>query len=178
MFQLISLLISAECDIDNLSVVIVQEDPEFPVQYEYVRPVCVEHAFYDESNMKKIVNRDGEAMCLNEAIDDIAMDACCLTTDPTNFLYRYAYYLCEFSFERTSFNRGQTRCANKEVAGWPDTHVCDWKTIHVNAPDNIHDNLGCKIHLLEGEVSWHWTDQSCSVSIKGMNRSKNCDHPK
>ena len=65
-----------ECNLDNVKLVQVQDSPR--VYYEYVRPPCVELAFYN--NAQKIAsrqsnNRNEEAMCANRELDT-AMDAC------------------------------------------------------------------------------------------------------
>ena len=65
-----------ECNLDNVKVVQVQDSPR--VFYEYVRPPCVELAFYD--NALKIASRQSssrveEAMCSNRKLHT-AMDAC------------------------------------------------------------------------------------------------------
>lgn len=89
--------------------------------------------------MKKIVNREGHAMCLYEAIDEVAMDACCLLNDPNNVLFDRGYYLCNFSFERASSGRSQSRCQDMKNT-WPSADMCDWKQIQVNVPDSVHGN--------------------------------------
>lgn len=154
-----------ECGIDNLSAVIVQDDPAGPLKYEYVRPACVEHAFYENGSVKKIVSRGKEAMCLHEKIDDVAMDACCLGAGTNDFFSTWADYLCEFSFERSSYGTTQTRCQSQNYPAYPTPDTCDWSEIRLNG--SPHPLQACQLSLHPDEVSWHWTNQSCGFKAKG-----------
>ncbi len=118
--------------------------------------------------MKKVVNRYKEAMCLHQNIDDVAMDACCPTTDPNNFLFGYADIFCEYGFERTSYPGTQTRCQNRDIGGYPNPDTCDWT--HLRLAPNGQTKASCLLPLTPTEVSWHWTNQSCGLAAKGKSK--------
>ncbi len=147
-----------ECDVDNLSVIVVEDNTHGDVKYEYVRPTCVELAFQNDQKLNKVVDRYTRAMCLNKDIDDVAMLACCRTSNI--FL---AGYDCEFSFERTSYSTTQNRCQNI----FDNLDTCDWRNIRIGANN---ENDGCFFSLPQTDTSWHWTNQTCSMMVKGKHR--------
>ena len=88
-------------------------------------------------------------MCANEYLD-VAFSTCCKHTGST-----FATNLCKFDVERTKYLTAQSRCQS-ETGGIGNT--CDWSGI-----DNWSNT--CSSFLLEED--WHWTDQSCTVNMKG-----------
>ncbi len=118
---------------------------------QYVRPECVELAFYGSS--KKISTRynygsPNKSMCANENLD-VAFSACCTYAAPQPF----ATNLCKFDVERTTYATSQSRC-QIETSG--DT--CDWYGIDIWSSS-------CSSFLLE--ENWHWTNQDCVMKVKG-----------
>ena len=150
-----------ECDIDNLTVLIVSGD----IKYEYVRPACVDFAFHDPSELKKVVDRSGSAMCLHSKVTDVAMPACCIASNEFQTeLNENSEYLCEYSLERSSYDTTRSRCQNEVVF---ENHIpvtCDWT--YVRFWDNqFNTREGCSELLFR--ASWHWTNQSCRIMVKG-----------
>ena len=155
-----------ECNVDNLSVIVVEDHAHGNVKYEYVRPPCVEHAFQNDQELKKVTDRFRRAMCLNKDIDDVAMPACCLTSDPQHWLYGIADYYCDFSFERTSYNTAQSRCENMNIPNFDNPDTCDWKNTRIWSSDQ-NDRSGCFFGIPDTDISWHWTNQACKMMVKG-----------
>ncbi len=155
-----------ECDVDNLSVIIIEDITMGIVKYEYVRPPCVELAFQNGETLNKVVDRYRRAMCLNQDIDDVAMPACCLTSDPQHWLHGYGDYYCDFSFERTSYNTAQHECQNINVPNFDNPDTCDWRNMRI-WQNNQNDNPGCFFWFSDTDTSWHWTNQACNMMVKG-----------
>jgi hypothetical protein len=151
-----------ECGVDNLGVVLVEDN----VKYEYVRPACIDHSFHKDRNLKKVVSRYREAMCLNNNIDDVAMPACCASDDPSNYLSEYADYNCDYSFEKTSYGTTQSRCHNLNIPNYPDADTCDWMNIRLWT-NNENKRTGCFFGSHTTDATWHWTNQTCSIMAKG-----------
>jgi hypothetical protein len=152
--------------VDNLSVVIVKDD----IKYEYVRPACVEHAFYSDADLKKVTSRHQKAMCLHNDIDDVAMPACCASSDPGNFYNKQAEYFCDFSQERTSYSTARSRCQNTVISETyqnPDT--CDHMYMRLSPGNDFNDREQCFLFMSRDDSSWHWTNQACSIMAKGKN---------
>jgi len=144
-----------ECILDNLRAFKVQQDP--PVYYEYVRPACVELSFY---NTGKKINKGWphETMCANIQVDEVR-DACC---PPRNVYWGGAQDLCQFTGERVKYSNGVSRC--KEVHG-SNAGYCDWEWMSNNGEKNNPDCL----HWMN-DYSWHWTNMTCTVRVKGKFR--------
>ena len=92
----------SECNIDNVRLVRVSENPE--IFYEYVKPPCVELSFSAPSDLTKIVDQQKYAMCLNKKTNDAAMNSCCPSGTGA------AQSNCEFSMERVSYKTSSDRC--------------------------------------------------------------------
>jgi hypothetical protein len=92
---------SNECDADTLRV--VQVSPG--IYYEYVRPACVEQAFYADA--KKVIYRErwSDSSCANPRLP-YASEACCSMGDLR--AHRSPNYL--YDQERVSFSTANDRC--------------------------------------------------------------------
>lgn len=90
-----------ECNADTLRVVEVTPG----IHYEYVRPACVEQAFYN--NAKKVINKQrwDDSSCANPLLP-YAAEACCSMGQLT--AYRSPDYL--FDQERVLFSTANERC--------------------------------------------------------------------
>jgi hypothetical protein len=90
-----------ECNADTVRVVEVSPG----VHYEYVRPACVEQAFY--ANAKKVINRErwADSSCANPLLP-YASEACCAMGDLR--AYRSPDYL--YDQERVMFSTADSRC--------------------------------------------------------------------
>jgi hypothetical protein len=116
-----------ECGIDEMRVVQVQSNP--PVYYEYLRPACVEMAFYESA---LTINNQWplESMCANSKLP-LARDACCDNPPWT------ATALCKFTNERTTFATSSTRCGQNPCAyEWISSsnsaeHCINWMEVSV-----------------------------------------------
>jgi len=95
--------IGDECNVDEIRLVRVQSNP--PVFYEYLRPACVEMAFYDDGKTIAIVNGK-DSMCANPNLP-IARDTCCDSAGVGGSATSY----CKFTNERTTFQTSSSRCA-------------------------------------------------------------------
>lgn len=102
-----------ECDVDSLTVVQIEEN----LYYEYVRQPCVELSFYD--NPKKIKPEyEDWSMCANPKAS-AAYDACC---ENLNAEWSYGRPLCQYDFEKTTYDTAQNRC--KDL--YPSGGLCDF----------------------------------------------------
>jgi len=91
--------VGVECNVDEMRLVRVQSNP--PVFYEYLRPACVEMAFYrDGKSIWKSLRYGNDSMCANPNLP-IARDACC-DSDNAGVGGRATSY-CKFTNERTTF---------------------------------------------------------------------------
>jgi hypothetical protein len=153
-----------ECGVDNLSVIIVKDD----IKYEYVRPPCVEHAFYSDTDLKKVTSRHQKAMCLHNDIDDVAMPACCASSVPGHYYNQVAEYFCDFSQERTSYSTARNRCQNTVFSEkYPNPDTCDHMFMSLSANSAWNDREQCFLFMSREDSSWHWTNQACSIMAKG-----------
>ena len=122
-----------ECHVDTVRVVQVAPD----LYYEYVRPACVELAFYN--NAKKINHKkktDAGTMCANPLLP-VAQEACCPQFLPMSVT---ATMNNKYDGERMTYATAESRCEN----------LCDY---------DIVDTVSHK-------SKYHWTDDSCSIQIK------------
>jgi hypothetical protein len=147
-----------ECVVDELRTIRVSDSP--PIYYEYIRPACVEHTFY---NSGRIV-RDNQyykwpGICANPAVDK-AHEACCGTScDPLAFWACGGSMFCQYTGERVLFSTAQSRCSNNNK--FSNGGLCTWTYI-----DGGYSNTGCNVWKPEYE-RWHWTNQTCTVQAKG-----------
>jgi len=90
-----------ECNADTLRVVEVISG----IHYEYVRPACVEQAFY--TNAKKVIHKErwNDSSCANPNLP-YASEACCSTGNLR--AYRSPNYL--YDGERVMFSTADARC--------------------------------------------------------------------
>jgi len=140
-----------ECDLDNIRTVRVSENPA--IYYEYIRPACVEMSFYNTGKKIKQI-WPNYAMCANTAVDD-AYEACC----PRDQCWGWGcgQLFCEFTGERVKYDTASNRCQSRYGS---QTDTCDWDWISSDG-----SNSGCTLWT---DDNWHWTDQDCSVRVKGM----------
>ena len=141
-----------ECFLDDVRLVQVQSDPV--VNYEFIRPPCVELAFYE--NGKTIQHqRPQTSMCANDALP-VAKDTCC--GDPNNANAAGGSY-CAYTGEQTTFATSQKRCEENEAL--PFGGVCHWVRMDFR-------NMHCHYW---SEDDWYWTgDRPCKLKVKGKNR--------
>lgn len=128
---------AAECDADTLRVVEVSPG----IHYEYVRPPCVEQAFY--GNAKKVINKhsSNDASCANPRLP-YASEACCDGQhDPS--AERSPDYL--YDQERVSFATASSRCSAMGKQN------CDFTYI-----ENIDEH----------KKGYHWSTQGCAIKVK------------
>ena len=147
---------TSECDLDTVRIVQVQENPN--IFYEYIRPQCVELAFFEG---KKITTEWSgltggtpanyrESMCAHPKLH-VGMVGCCIMNAATR---RIAVNKCNYSLERTSFYWAQKKCFSDE---WLTGDLCDWS--------QVNSDWECREDLPE---NWFWQSQEdCYVKAKG-----------
>uniref|UniRef100_A0A7S4RIT9 Uncharacterized protein n=2 Tax=Ditylum brightwellii TaxID=49249 RepID=A0A7S4RIT9_9STRA len=129
----------AECRVDTVRVVKVGE-----FYYEYIRPACVEQAFYDGAKKLMQERSSYKSVCANPALP-VALGACCsrnfLVSDVT---YNAEIYGDEYDSERTTYYTAEARC---EAV---DKITCDFDFV------------------VSGEYNkgFHWTDEPCKIRVK------------
>ena len=125
-----------ECLADTVRVVEVGEG----IFYEYVRPPCVEQAFYN--NAKKVIFRErwSDSSCANPMLP-YASEACCSMGDLR--AYRSPDYL--YDGERVKFSSAESRCVadNKLSCDFNDIGAIDW-----------------------WKKGYHWTTDKCKIQVK------------
>ena len=106
--------VADECNADTLRVVEVIPG----IHYEYVRPACVEQAFY--ANAKKVIHKERwyDSSCANPLLP-YASEACCSTGSLR--AYRSPDYL--YDQERVLFSTADARCEAM------DKKSCDFNDI-------------------------------------------------
>jgi len=126
-----------ECDADALRVVQVSVG----IHYEYVRPPCVEQAFY--ANAKKVIFKDRQldSSCANPLLP-YASEACCEGQQDT-VAERYPGYL--YDQERVLYSTAGSRC---DAIGMGS---CDFNSIE-----------GIDKH----KKGYHWTTDGCAIQVK------------
>jgi len=146
---------TSECDLDTVRIVQVQENPN--IFYEYIRPQCVELAFFEG---KKITTEWSgvtggtpanyrESMCAHPKLH-VGMVGCCTWNAATR---RIAVNKCNYSLERTSFYWAQKKCFSDE---WLTGDLCDWS--------QVNSDWECREDLPE---NWFWQSQDdCYVKAK------------
>uniref|UniRef100_A0A7S4JX61 DUF1501 domain-containing protein n=1 Tax=Odontella aurita TaxID=265563 RepID=A0A7S4JX61_9STRA len=134
-----------ECDVDAVRVVKVADG----TYWEYVRPACVEQAFYEGA--KKLSRRNTNfqgAMCANPLLP-AAFEACCLNSFS---LTPVAHMNNLYDDERVTLATARDRCASSENAEEGNTKVCDYDSMSPEIPAH--------------KTGYHWTDEDCSIGIK------------
>lgn len=146
-----------ECSVDELRVVQVQSDP--PVRYEYIRPPCVNLAFYDNGKtIQRAWPTDG--MCANADLP-LASDSCCTYPSWGNPGTRS---LCSYTAEKTTFATSKQRCEDADELP-VGRGVCAWGWFH--DPEEV-DESGYECHHF-GETFWYWAgEDTCKLQAKGM----------
>lgn len=151
-----------ECGLDSWTLILVENG----VKYEYVRPACVNYAFHKANELNKVVDRHDRVMCQPKAVDDVVMNACCASDNPQHWLSNNAEYFCEFSWERSSYPTAQARCQNEEITNFPNPDTCDWMHLRMY-PSDQNQREGCFQYMHDFLRSWHWTNQTCTMTAKG-----------
>ena len=125
-----------ECSADTLRVVEVNPG----VHYEYVRPACVEQAFY--TNARKVINkeRDLDSSCANPLLP-YASEACCEAANLR--AQRSPHYL--YDQERVLWSTADSRC--EEIG----LKSCDFNEIR-----------GLAWH----KQGYHWSTDGCLIKVK------------
>ena len=120
------------------------------IWYEYVRPPCVNHAFFQ--NPKTIFRRwyDDHFMCGNPENHD-ASTVCCDTTRPWQ-----AWRNEQFSGERVNF----TTVENERCTDDKNLEVCSYTWITSNDCSSKLQG-GC-----DNTNLWYWTYHDCTLSVK------------
>ena len=126
-----------ECDAETLRVVQVSDG----IHYEYVRPACVEQAFY--ANAKKIIYREraSTSSCANPLLPH-ASEACCAGTFDLQ-AERFPGYL--YDQERVTYLTADARCKAMGMIS------CDFNEI-----------TGIK----KNKKGFHWTTDNCAIQVK------------
>jgi hypothetical protein len=123
-----------ECSIDSPRVVQVDSD----AFYEFVRPPCVSHAFYNEA--AKISDRDRKyTMCANSLLP-VAAEACCSFGDIS--AYRQGSLFTE---ERMTQSSAEARCSAE------GKYLCDFARVNGDWRFN---------------QMYFWTNKECKVQVK------------
>ncbi len=124
-----------ECKADTVRVVDVGG-----IYYEYLRPPCVEQAFYN--NARKVIYRErwADSSCANPLLP-YASEACCVTGDLR--AERYPDYL--YDQERVLFSTADSRC--NEIGKMS----CDFNDIG-----------GIETH----QKGYHWSTDKCQILLK------------
>lgn len=135
--------VGEECDVDEMRIVQVQSNP--PVYYEYIRPKCVELAFYENAKTVTHINQQ-DSMCANPLLP-AARSACCAN-------WGAATEQCKFTNERTTFATASSRC---------NTGMCQWVWIDDDASSSECAHWGDP-----NDDLYHWTgDEECTMQVKG-----------
>ena len=148
---------TSECTLDTVRIVQVQENPN--IFYEYVRPPCVELAFFSGKKIStEFTGSTGgtpsfyrKSMCAHEKLH-VGMVGCCIDNNqPTT---RFALNYCEYSLDRASFAWALNKCqSDAYTAG----DLCDWT--------QVNSAMECREDLPE---NWFWTNhEECKTLAKG-----------
>jgi len=138
-----------ECDI--LEVRSVEVAPG--LWYEYIRPPCVNQAFYDNAkSLYRINKKDGQNLCGNPSQLD-ATTVCC---DPNDSKGRISKRPELFSTERVSFEKAEQRCA---AEGLP---VCS--SMPPNFAFECNNEEGP--YACDSRDTFHWLSAPCVMSAK------------
>ena len=128
-----------ECAADTVRVVQVSS----AIHYEYVRPACVEQAFY--GNAKKVIyrHRNSASSCANPTLP-YASEACC--TGTFDMTAERAAYL--YDQERVTYSTADARCKamNMGLCDFNDVTPLDWSQEH--------------------KKGFYWTSKSCAIQVK------------
>ena len=126
-----------ECDADILRVVRAISG----IHYEYVRPACVEQAFYADA--KKVIYKErwSTSSCANPLLP-YASEACCAGTFDLQ-AERFPGYL--YDQERVTFSTANARCKAMGMIS------CDF-----------NDIAGIDAY----KKGFHWTTDSCAIQVK------------
>jgi hypothetical protein len=128
-----------ECNTDTVRVVQVSEGSD--MYYEYVRPACVEQAFY--ANAKKVIYRarSADSSCANPLLP-YASEACCEGQQDL-IAERSPAYL--YDQERVLYSTAAERCVAMGM------QLCDFN--HIEGID-------------EYKKGYHWTTDNCVIQVK------------
>jgi len=148
-----------ECVVDELRIVEVESDP--PVRYEYVKPACVNLAFYDNGKTIQFASVPHKALCAQADIP-LAGNACCMYTQ--SWSQWPATSFCSYSAEKVTFATSQQRCANLDPAVMPEAGQCPWYGL--TTPSGDYSNGGYECHQ-SSEDFWLWgSEDPCILQAK------------
>ena len=149
----------AECEVDTLRVIKVVSGAGVVAWYEYVRPPCVDLAFFADA---KEVRRDsGDWLMCADPATTVAASTCCKPGDKNP----KAYVHCEYAEERVSFARAAERCAARGYA------LCEGDVSAAGTQGNLRaktspagaggEGKACKL-----ESIYAWQNKSCTQQIQ------------
>jgi hypothetical protein len=159
--------VASECDADTLRVVQVSQG----IYYEYVRPACVEQAFY--ANAKKVIYRErwSDSSCANPRLP-YASEACCSTGDLR--AYRSPDYL--YDQERVLASTADSRCVAIGKMSCDFNDIGEIYFLHDDLPGLRRSSftLTHDTYLndaITGDIDWykkgyHWSTDSCTIKAK------------
>uniref|UniRef100_A0A7S2HM24 DUF1501 domain-containing protein n=1 Tax=Helicotheca tamesis TaxID=374047 RepID=A0A7S2HM24_9STRA len=135
--------VGVECNVDTIRVVEVEGH-----YYEYIRPPCVEQAFYNNGKKLNQRHRWYSAVCADPSLP-VASGACCLPNKHDSLQYWYDATLDgqEYDGERTTYSTAEARCAAVGKV------TCDFQNIPTD-------------HSYIFKLGYHWTDEPCKIRAK------------
>jgi len=140
-----------ECQLDTLSLIEIESDP--PLYYEFMKFPCVELAFSNPTQAKKVVNRYNKAMCADPLVNDVVSESCC--GDSLGWTDK-ALSRCKYTGEKMSFDGSETRCIDAGET------MCAWKSLNTG-----YLSPSCGLSHRSYENSFRWTNQdNCSIQVK------------
>jgi len=143
-----------ECDIDEPRTVEVAEG----LWYEYIRPPCVNHAFYNNGKSIFKLNESTDTFKQIQCGNPLRRDAstfCCIASD-TNKKGRRKEL---FGGERTTFESAVERCSEKPEE---DLQICEGFPNRSPRSDCNNETQGaCDVNNI-----FYWISAPCSISAK------------
>mmetsp|Transcript_19333 Transcript_19333/g.27328 ORF Transcript_19333/g.27328 Transcript_19333/m.27328 type:complete len:1758 (+) Transcript_19333:76-5349(+) len=154
-----------ECNVDTVRVVRVKGPPN-PIYYEYIRPPCVEHAFFsDPLRVKDWVEHPTfnvyNFMCADPR-RDVAVEACCnlpLNSDQTQ---RWPFKNCVYNGERMTYSKARERCTETNRITCDFGRFRLWEAGICAEGGNLREwRRDTRLYEF-----FHWTDTPCSLQVK------------
>jgi len=128
-----------ECEVEAVRV--VQAAPG--IFYEYVRPPCVEHAFFNHAKKLSLQEKSYAGTICGNPLLPVATEACCLNPLPSLGTHE-ATRNNMYNGERMSFDKAEERCSAIS------RQSCDYDQV-----------LGPS-----GSELYHWTTDDCHINLK------------
>eukprot|EP00538_Stauroneis_constricta_P006056 CAMPEP_0119562960 /NCGR_PEP_ID=MMETSP1352-20130426/22092_1 /TAXON_ID=265584 /ORGANISM="Stauroneis constricta, Strain CCMP1120" /LENGTH=2119 /DNA_ID=CAMNT_0007611481 /DNA_START=203 /DNA_END=6559 /DNA_ORIENTATION=- len=151
---------SAEYNVDTIRTVRVESSPTL-IYYEYIRPDCVEHAFYNDG--RRVVSSafgDGTArdmMCADPRTQ-VAQENCCEQSVLDSVAVPRSSMNCAYNGERMAFETSESRCEEIGLVACDISYVQP-RTAGICGKDTVARSQGLP-------YSYHWTIGSCSIQVK------------